>query len=375
MTQVALPRQEPSWADQGHSNREYLTTAVGAPSEHRKRDCPICGSPKVETVLSGRDRIFLQPGDYEVVRCGSCRVLFTWPWPRDTMSCYPQDYFAHVDYTLPETQDRGMRGVKSELRRLARIYHFGYGTPAGGVRGAFEWLISYPLRGRAEGWFGSLPKHVKGGRVLDVGCGSGHWLACLSQLGTWELWGVEPSALGCETARKHGIDHVMESDLSGAGLPENNFDVVRIWHVLEHTHSPREVLDEAYRVLKPGGLLIVGVPNGGSVMFRLFGTYWFHLDLPRHLFHFSKPVLIRLVRDIGFRIVSFASRPQGRSSLFTSLCLLMNERNRNGRFQPDVQLPGERFLQRSLMVFFWGLDRLGLGDTVELRAYKPFGAK
>ena len=334
------------------------------------KDCPICASEKVESLFVGRDRFYRLEGRFEVERCRSCGVLFTSPQPEDMAIYYPAQYHSHVDFSLTEPPTGGLGGLKSKLRSLARTHHFNYGISSHGIRGAIEWVVTWPLRGRTEGWFGSLPRHVKDGRVLDVGCGSGYWLATLQQLWAWELWGVEPSPLACQIARKHGIAHVIESDLPQANLPENFFDVVRIWHVLEHASSPCQVLDEAYRVLKPGGLLIVGVPNAGSLMFKLFRAYWFHLDLPRHLFHFSKSVLVKVVREAKFYITSCVSRTRGRSSLFSSLQLIIHERMGKGIFQPYALLPGEHALQGTLSIAFWLLDHIGLGDTLELHARK-----
>jgi hypothetical protein len=81
------------------------------------------------------------------------------------------------------------------------------------------------------------------------------------------------------------------------------FDAVSIWHVLEHTQNPSKVLREISRVLKPGGVLALAVPNFGSTQARLFGKNWFHLDLPRHLFHFTEPMLTKMLRDTGLEPV------------------------------------------------------------------------
>ena len=141
-----------------------------------------------------------------------------------------------------------------------------------------------------------------GARVLDVGCGRGVMLGRLADRG-FEAHGVElrPEAL-------EGIDprvHVRVAPrLADAGYPDAHFDEVVFWHVLEHLDDPRGALAAAHRWLKPGGRLVVAVPNHSSLQARLMGAAWFHLDPPRHLYHFPLPALERLLCDVGFRIDS-----------------------------------------------------------------------
>jgi len=140
----------------------------------------------------------------------------------------------------------------------------------------------------------------RGARVLDVGCGRGVILGPLADRGL-EVHGVEVSA---EAAR--GADPRAEvrvaARLADAGYPEAFFDEVVIWHVLEHLADPRAALEEMQRILKPGGRLIVAVPNFSSAQARWSGAAWFHLDLPRHLYQFPLEALCRLLEDVGFEV-------------------------------------------------------------------------
>jgi hypothetical protein len=89
--------------------------------------------------------------------------------------------------------------------------------------------------------------------------------------------------------------------LEEAAYPEGSFDLVVLCHVLEHLSDPKATLEEIRRLLKPGGRLAVSVPNFSSWQARLMGPAWFHLDLPRHLFHFPAHGLRRLLEQAGFR--------------------------------------------------------------------------
>jgi SAM-dependent methyltransferase len=126
-----------------------------------------------------------------------------------------------------------------------------------------------------------------GARILDVGCGRG------VLLGAEAVQGADPRARIRIAPR-----------LEAAGFPAEHFDQVVVWHVLEHVPEPRATLAEIRRVLRPGGRLVVAVPNFSSWQARWAGPAWFHLDPPRHLYHFPLAGLLRLLDGAGFRVLS-----------------------------------------------------------------------
>ncbi len=142
--------------------------------------------------------------------------------------------------------------------------------------------------------------YMENGRILDVGCGSGKFLRWLKDHG-WDVYGVELSGKAAQNAAKSGLD-VFCGELPDAGFPPHYFDVILINQVLEHVHDPMAMLKEANRLLKDGGKLIVGVPNVASYESRIFGKYWSPLDIPRHLYHFSFPVLKAMLHEAGFLV-------------------------------------------------------------------------
>jgi SAM-dependent methyltransferase len=125
----------------------------------------------------------------------------------------------------------------------------------------------------------------------------------------WQVNGVELSPQATAHARNVlGLD-VRQGSLEEAGYPDAHFDVVTLWHVLEHLPSPRRTLVEVKRVLKPGGTLICEVPNEHSLQSRLLGKHWFHLDPPRHLYAFSPTTLRRVVRAAGLAVLRIVQVP------------------------------------------------------------------
>ena len=137
-----------------------------------------------------------------------------------------------------------------------------------------------------------------GGRVLDVGCGRGTLLASLAGRG-YEAHGLEISRDAAEGADPRAEIRIADS-LAEAAYPDDWFDMVIIWHVLEHIRDPKTTLTEVHRVLRPGGIIVVAVPNFSSWQSRWTGAAWFHLDPPRHIYHFPLAALKSLLTDCGF---------------------------------------------------------------------------
>jgi 2-polyprenyl-3-methyl-5-hydroxy-6-metoxy-1,4-benzoquinol methylase len=137
------------------------------------------------------------------------------------------------------------------------------------------------------------------GRVLDVGCGTGEFLAAMREQG-WDTLGVEPSDRAAAYAREElGLD-VRTGTLADLGLEPNSLDVVTLWTVLEHLYDPIAALRTARRLLRPGGLLVLSVPDVDSLDARWFGAYWAGYDTPRHLYAYSHQVLRSLLDRSGF---------------------------------------------------------------------------
>lgn len=259
------------------TNRPALALLDPAPEAQPSVDweevpCPLCGREAGAPLLEAADPLPDRGGlVFAVVRCAHCGLAYTNPRPTEpTISrFYPADYRPHHR----SGKGRPPRRATPLLSRLL-------GRPCGERRGALPWPGT--------------------GRLLDFGCGGGSFLKTMAERG-WEVTGLDAS----ENAVRHVRDrlglHALAGTLPHADLRPGSFEVVTMWHSLEHVHRPLTVLREAYRLLVPGGKLLVATPNIRSLPFRAFGACWFGLDLPRHLTHFSPDTLREMLHAAGFR--------------------------------------------------------------------------
>ncbi len=235
--------------------------------------CPLCAAADDEPLFEAADPT-PSPGEparrFLVVRCRQCRMVFTNPRPDadDIHRFYPADYRPH-------------RPRKPAHARKPHPFERLLGRPSAERRGALPWAGV--------------------GRLLDFGCGGGSFLKRMADHG-WDVTGVDnsPTAVQAVTAEL-GLKAVVGS-LPHADLRPSSFEVVTMWHSLEHVHDPLAVLREAYHLLIPGGRLVVACPNIDSWAFRRYAESWFGLDLPRHLTHFTPPTLSRMLQTAGLRV-------------------------------------------------------------------------
>jgi len=145
---------------------------------------------------------------------------------------------------------------------------------------------------------GTLMRYKDRGKILDLGCGSGGFLASLPR-SSWELFGVEMSERTARLAEANTGAQVFVGDVLDAPFPAESFDAITCFHVIEHLHQPWDVFARVCEWLKPDGIFYLMTPNIESAGAEIFGSYWYALELPRHLYHFSPTALRNLARAAG----------------------------------------------------------------------------
>jgi len=218
---------------------------------------------------------------------------------------YPSDAYYSYHTSSPSRRTGFARAVKDVLKAAIAGVHLGYHQgPALRVsrrrwRRALLWVFTALVRHRLCQF---LPPAKWGRRILDVGCGAGLCLDYAREFG-WETYGVDIDEAAVARARRSGHNAAM-GELEELGYASDSFDVVRIWHTLEHLPDPRRAVREAHRILRPGGRLWLEVPNISSAAARLFRSRWFALDAPRHLQSFCPRTLWQMLHEAGFREIT-----------------------------------------------------------------------
>jgi 2-polyprenyl-3-methyl-5-hydroxy-6-metoxy-1,4-benzoquinol methylase len=280
------------------------------------RDCLICGAGGTVLHPELRDHVFGAPGLWRMVECRSCRVawLDPRPTPDDIGKAYAT-YYTHAAQTAgtvfrtvvpsahiaERVRHRVARWFQDAAERI-RVRRLGYrgARPAVGVALLSRIVDAVPVvRDTALLSVAGLSAG-EGRRLLDVGCGSGDFLARMRDRG-WSVVGVEPDPVAAEGARQRGLD-VHDGMLADAAFTDDSFDAIVLSHVIEHVHDPIALLRECGRALRPGGTLVLFTPNLTSVGHRRFGADWRGLEPPRHLHIFSAGALGACVARVGLAV-------------------------------------------------------------------------
>ncbi len=295
--------------------------------------CPMCGEERSQVVFAGADLLYGCAGEFTLVRCDGCEHHFLNPRPTRAAigQFYPSDYGPFRGVSDDDLQSRrtgtpARRVVERTGAATSRaIEETGKSARPTGSRASrlsprsWRWLKRFVLW-----WIDSraapLPAVVAGGtgRALELGCAHGAYLEQLRQLG-WNCIGVEPAAdvaaraaaKGCDV-RIGSLEEVVHQDRLNQNNKDGNdnstfapssFDAVIAWMVVEHLHDPQATLKLVRELLVPGGRLLISVPNFGCWERSFFGRYWYALQLPTHLQHFSPVTLRRLLEASGLELV------------------------------------------------------------------------
>src|SRR5262245_28516462 len=258
-------------------------------SEPGAERCRLCGSPPADMcAVSTPDRA--QPTDetFCVAVCSSCGGGWTLPVASadELASFYPDTYGAY----------------RVETGFLAVVQ-----------RAGLKVLLDHALRRPPLRTLSRMPA----GTLLDVGCGRGDLAGAFVRHG-WRVVGVEPSSSACTIARGRGVD-ARVGTLETVSLEAGSFDAVVMTHALEHVPDVRADLGRIHRLLRPGGVLVISVPNFASWQRERFGADWFPLELPRHRTHFTPSSLGYVLTHQGFEVDSVTTGSDNGFALLASL--------------------------------------------------------
>ncbi|WP_197901691.1 class I SAM-dependent methyltransferase [Rhodocytophaga rosea] len=251
--------------------------------------CPVCNSENYYMDIICKDYVISQE-EFQIVKCQSCNFRFTNPRPGQQEI---GKYYQSTDYISHQDDNEGVinklyyivkqKNLNSKLQLINDLYNKG--------------------------------------SVLDIGCGTGSFLEICKKDG-WITVGIEPD----EKARKKAVQKTQgEVKENIYELPFQKFDIITMWHVLEHVHLLNETIEKIKQLLNENGKLIIAVPNRDSYDAKRFGTYWAAYDVPRHLYHFTQETLMQLMKKHQLKI--FKVLPMKYDAYYISLMSLKHKYN------------------------------------------------
>ncbi len=313
-------------------------------------NCNLCGSDKTQSLFKKRDKLGTDQTQFSVVKCQGCGLVYVNPRPdQGEMGEFYPEVYSWKETLRAETL------FTKWMRRLENIYRYHL------LKNEVSKAVKFTGRNL--------------GKVLDIGCGTGDRLDAFRSQG-FDGYGVEPSP-SAKYAKTFLKLNVVEGDLFSARFQDNFFDMITLYHVLEHTHNPMKVCQEIHRILKKGGGLIIQVPNRDCLQFKLLKERWAAFDVPRDLYYFGIRTLSLLLERVGFKMIkidhfmNWLHPPTLVLSLFPSLDPLRawreEEKGRNPVFLrmawivstflsiPFTQL--ESWMKRGAIVTFYAVKR------------------
>ncbi len=234
-------------------------------------ECPVCEYPRSRVRYQLKDRFFRTVEEsFPLFECGSCGLLFQDP--------------------------------EAIAGRLAEFYPEGYWWNESGPLARLEARYrEFVLKRDQVSFVSSLFAEPRNHRLLDIGCGGGAFVKVAREAG-FDAFGLDSSQAAINAGIEAGIEQLLcgtEQDLRAAG---EQYDIVALFHTLEHVVEPFQYLKRVRELLKKPGNLIVQVPNRESYQARIYGARWYGLDCPRHVCNYTRHSLLYLLGRCGFRI-------------------------------------------------------------------------
>jgi len=253
-------------------------------------ECPSCKHTKFDNFLICTDYSITNES-FALVKCTKCELIFTNPRPDEiSIASYykSENYISHAN--------KGNNPINFIYKLVRKI----------SLKRKFNLVTSL----------------TKGKYILDFGCGTGHFLSFLSDKG-YKTFGIEPDNYAREKAKKLTNSNI-EANLDDIN---EKFDIITAWHVIEHVSDLRNTLKKIRKKLKKDGVFIIAVPNINSFDSEYYGKYWAGLDVPRHLYHFTKHSLTSLAKKCKLKIVD--TYPLKFDSFYVSL---LSEKYKNKKY-------------------------------------------
>lgn len=300
--------------------------------------CDWCGSTDFSSVIESGDYLTDLPGKFTFVRCNKCGLLRQNPrleW-EDLIPYYKEDFPSHT----PQITE-----IDKTLKRIDQQF---------GLWKRVNFVSRFKTYGK---W-------------LDVGCGTGRLLQEAQRWNKWHLFGLEPIPNVAEYTKSKLKIPIYSTTLEKFNCPDESFDIITMWDVLEHLPEPTEDIAKVSRILKRGGFFIFSIPNLNSIERKVFKQSWIGYELPRHLYLFPNTLLREILNSFGVHILTSKCIAGSHGTLMLDLARW--NREKNSKFVSYITNKGANYFPFRLISFLpiFILDRLKLCTNITFAAKK-----
>lgn len=278
--------------------------------------CAVCGSTGYIIYENQQDKLFGAPGYWRYKRClnSNCGLIWLDPMPiEDDIHKAYWNYYTHKDKAARTTLTQRVYRTISE-GYLAYFYGFNAHKCSGWKKAVGMLLFLFPVRRSEQNLKVMYLNNDRKGKLLEIGCGTGEMLSYFKEMG-WEVEGLDFDDEAVKIALAKDI-LVSCSTLEDKFYKSNTFDVIVMNHLIEHVVDPTKLLHECYRILKPGGQLLIATPNAESWGHKKYKSNWRGLEPPRHINIFTPLSLFNLVQKAGYKNIKVKTEVRMAASIF-----------------------------------------------------------
>ena len=252
--------------------------------------CPLCNGLKTKILFSTKTAC----QEFHLIQCEKCELIRTVPSPADES-------------------------------RPVRNFTAYYGKGANKFVPFIQMMRNKIMKLRAGYYLSFIPDSIQTPKILDVGCAEGRFLKAFLKYGC-QCWGIEHFFYPSQRFTNSDQINYLKGAPQNLDLPEGVFNLIFLWHVLEHMDNPRLIMSRLYELLAPDGVLVLAVPNFSSMEAKRFKRFWFHLDVHWHKYHFNRRSIGYLITKTHFTIIKSSTRclEQGPYGLLQSILNVMD---------------------------------------------------
>ena len=262
--------------------------------------CPVCSSKELSAYITTKDYFFTQE-EFTLSKCDNCNFVFTNPIPEEQ-----EKYYETTNYLSHNTSDNGAIGkLYNKLRNI-------------NIKRKYKLVSSY----------------IATGSILDIGCGTGELLNFFKE-NNWSVTGVEPNDTARAFTKSNYKIEINEEDKLDQ-FEANSFDVITMWHVLEHVPDLNKRIKQISNLLKKDGTIFIALPNLDSPDSKKYKKYWSALDVPRHLYHFTQNSFTELISKHNMKLIH--AEPMKFDAYYVSM--LSEKYLQNSMYLPSAFITG-----------------------------------